>query len=483
MENNKFNMLKAGWLCIFATLKRLCNIYYTIMSRIIGKDVIQNDREIEHIKSEEMRNCQDINHKGSLSPHTLVICSNITNDDNNNYNDNDNVGILVLPSPSKEQPLETADLDISDELIETPDATFDITMNSVLQHSFELHHSGLDDTTSYSATDLMLFASAVPFTNYDSRPKSVIIPRHTANITKKHDSSTKRHVKELFLRNEHLSLSLGNLTDLMIAAWDNDPNQVRKFLNSGQARLRADHGYSALMLAVRNRSTDVVFLLASRETGMQNDHGKTATMIAVEVCSDEMFNLLVGREPGYQDKWGTTALMHALLLGNLSMAERLTLYDLGKFDKEGRTALILAAYCGHLHLLPNLISEVDISGFTSLMYSVTLNDTIRAQQLLSLVGKQDALGRSALMYAAINGHFDAVQMLLPYEVCLQSNWGGTALIYAVLYGYTNIVELLAQYEINLSDHFGRTAYDHALNPMHTCIRTKDTIITILTIFQ
>ena len=115
----------------------------------------------------------------------------------------------------------------------------------------------------------------------------------------------------------------GNLTELMVAAWENDPRRVRRLLDAGQARLQADHGYSALMLAVKNRSIDVVFLLAGRETGLQNDHGKTATMLAVEAGSDNVLNLLVGREPGCQDRWGTTALMHATLLGRLDAAERL----------------------------------------------------------------------------------------------------------------------------------------------------------------
>lgn len=459
----------------------LCAAIDHIIGMTIGSNVSQAEETIEHIKSKDIQKCEDTEPKESilLSIHTPLVNSSSSIDSS----DNNSLETLISFSTPKEPPLEAADLDVHDELIETPDATVNVTMDSVLQHSFELQRSGLDDATSYSATDLMLFASSVPHITHNPRPKSVAIPRHSTPLARKSGSSVKRHARELLLRYEPLSLSLNNLTDLMIAAWDNDPIRVRKLLNAGQTRLQADHGYTALMLAVRNRSIDVVFLLASRETRMQNDRGKTATMIAVEVCSDEMFSLLAGMESGYQDKWGTTALMHAILLGHLGMAERLSLYDVGKIDRDGRTALIMAAYCGHLRLLPNLISEIGLSGFTSLMYSATLNDTVGIERFLALAGQQDALGRSALMYAAINGHFDAVSMLVPYEACLQSNWGGSALIYAILYGYPDIVELLIPQEMELVDNFGRTVYDHAVNPMHTCIQTKNKIITLLKTFQ
>ena len=150
----------------------------------------------------------------------------------------------------------------------------------------------------------------------------------------------------------------GNLTELMVAAWENDPRRVRRLLDAGQA----DHGYSALMLAV-------------------------------EAGSDDVLNLLVGREPGCQDRWSITALMHATLLDRLDAAERPAPYDAGRSDREGRTALIMASYCGHSRLLPRLAAEIGLGGFTSLMYSAALNGAAGMQQVLALAGQQDALGR------------------------------------------------------------------------------------------
>ena len=220
----------------------------------------------------------------------------------------------------------------------------------------------------------------IPHAAQGPRSRSAAIPRPSVPPARKAGSPVRRYRRELVLRHEPLSLALGNLTELMVAAWENDPRWVRRLLDVGQARLQADHGYSALMLAVRNRSIDVVFLLAGRETGLQSDHGKTATMLAVEAGSDDVLNLLAGREPGCQDRWGTTALMHATLLGRLDAAERLAPYDAGRSDREGRTALIMASYCGHSRLLPRLAAEIGLGGFTSLMYSAALTDTAGMQQ-------------------------------------------------------------------------------------------------------
>ena len=89
----------------------------------------------------------------------------------------DDFGALALPSASKERPLEPGDLDIPDVLTETPDATVDLTTDSILQHSFELQHSGLDDAASNSVTDLLLFASAIPHAAQGPRSRSAAIPR------------------------------------------------------------------------------------------------------------------------------------------------------------------------------------------------------------------------------------------------------------------------------------------------------------------
>ena len=96
-----------------------------------------------------------------------------------------------------------------------------------------------------------------------------------------------------------------------------------------------------------------------------------------------------------------------------------------------------------------------------------------------MAGRQDAFGRTALMYATINNNICVVQRLVEHECGLQANWGGTALMYAALYGRTEICGLLLPHEGSVRDLFGRSVCDPALNPLHTDPRLRQQVVDLL----
>ena len=348
------------WVWVTTASNYLHTLLHAAISLVI--DIITRSGVPTSSEATELVNHNEVqshnNTKREAPPVSLGHISLISSHSSTDSIGDDDFGALALPS-SKERPLEPADLDVPDVLTETPDTTVDLTTDSMLQHSFELQHSGLDDATSNSATDLLLFASAIPHAAQGPRSRSAAIPRPSVPPARKAGSPVRRYRRELVLWHEPLSLALRQPHGA-------DGRRVRRLLDAGQA----DHGYSALMLAV-------------------------------EAGSDDVLNLLVGREPRCQDRWSITALMHATLLGRLDAAERLAPYDAGRSDREGRTALIMASYCGHSRLLPRLVAEIGLGGFTSLMYSAALNDTAGMQQALALAGQQDALGRTPDICRAI----------------------------------------------------------------------------------
>ncbi|TNJ26256.1 Kinase, NEK [Giardia muris] len=72
------------------------------------------------------------------------------------------------------------------------------------------------------------------------------------------------------------------------------------------------------------------------------------------------------------------------------------------------------------------------------------------------IGKQDLLGKTALMYAAENGH-EAICRLLDSELGLRCNKGMTALMYATESGRLGCIEYLARHEAGAQSADQRTA--------------------------
>ena len=86
---------------------------------------------------------------------------------------------------------------------------------------------------------------------------------------------------------------------------------------------------------------------------------------------------------------------------------------------------------------------------------------------------KNAMGWTALNYAALKGHTEIVQLLLSKgaSVDLQNNDGNTALIYAAYKGHTDIVHLLLNNgaSVDLKNSNGRTALIDAARQGYTNI--------------
>lgn len=89
----------------------------------------------------------------------------------------------------------------------------------------------------------------------------------------------------------------------------------------------------------------------------------------------------------------------------------------------GRTALMFAAQNGHMDVVRLLLED--------------------EKQMV------DGNGWTALMYAASNGHVEIACLLLDHEKCVQDNDGWSALMFAAYYGYTDMVGLLLSEERDL----------------------------------
>lgn len=120
---------------------------------------------------------------------------------------------------------------------------------------------------------------------------------------------------------------------------------------------------------------------------------------------------------------GASALMIAAFRGNVEAVTRLT-PEMGLVSDDGWTALMLAASEGHTECIQLLYGEINLCGFTMLMYAVACNDYERARRLIHLAGRQVSFkcdkGWSALMLAVKLGHYKIASLLVSEEARLQT---------------------------------------------------------------
>ncbi|EFO64396.1 Protein 21.1 [Giardia lamblia P15] len=105
------------------------------------------------------------------------------------------------------------------------------------------------------------------------------------------------------------------------------------------ARSRTAEGETALMLAVRNRSQDMVHALIPHEAGLLTPSGETSLAIAVQIDAPELCELLVREEGGIALPNGSTPLRLAMDLNHIDCVKALAIYyDAGR-DEHGLTHL------------------------------------------------------------------------------------------------------------------------------------------------
>ena len=113
-------------------------------------------------------------------------------------------------------------------------------------------------------------------------------------------------------------------------------------------------------------------------------------------------------------------------------------------------------------------SRADTDGRTALIWGAIQGSYDAMELLLEdkvLVNLADKVGNGALYHASENGHSDVVELLLSFNASIdqENRDGRTPLIAAVRAGHARIVQILidAGADVTISDFTGRTAFDLA----------------------
>ncbi|TNJ28821.1 Ankyrin repeat protein 1 [Giardia muris] len=105
-------------------------------------------------------------------------------------------------------------------------------------------------------------------------------------------------------------------------------------------------------------------------------------------------------------------------------------------------APILSPCCRRLEKPPQM----------GLIDAARLGQTDLVKLRLHEIGFRDADGRTALMWAASNGHYDCVSLLKDGEAGLQDDRGWTALMYAAWGGHVGCIRLLLNFEAYIQNY-------------------------------
>ena len=139
-------------------------------------------------------------------------------------------------------------------------------------------------------------------------------------------------------------------------------------------------------------------------------------------------------------------LICAAALGDVEVVSQ-HIGERGQKDKLGQTALILAAQNGRDKTVKLLMEhEGGASGWTRLIYSAYLGDVDAIRDNLHEKGCKDIDGKTALIWAARQGHKGVVKVLFEHEKGVVDNEGSTAFTYALTNKFTGIALLLRECE-------------------------------------
>ncbi|EFO64324.1 Kinase, NEK [Giardia lamblia P15] len=282
-------------------------------------------------------------------------------------------------------------------------------------------------------------------------------------------------------------------TALMHATHNNHP-EVVKVLAPHEHGKRNNNNRTALMMAAEKGFVEIASLLVPHKTDSEGDTALSTTANNPYV---KTIRVIVGHEYGFGDSHGRTALMIAAQEGNLKMVEVLIEHEKELKDDNGCTALVHAARAGHRNVATFLMAyEKDVIGWTMLMCAAALGDIDMISQYLNERNQRNRQGQTALILAAQNGRDEAVKFLIEYEGSA-SGWtsliyfayldqvdtvkeklhekgcaditGMTALMWAAWQGHKEAVEILLEHEKEMKDRDGNTAFVHALKNKHTDI--------------
>eukprot|EP01032_Pedospumella_encystans_P012397 gene12397-14347_t len=207
-----------------------------------------------------------------------------------------------------------------------------------------------------------------------------------------------------------------NRTALIGAAMNHQIACIKPLMEHGaNPNLYSKNGWTALYIAANRGFTSIVKELVSAYGVRQNADGTTPVH-------------RLGIDMNIQNTVGGNVLMVACMQGHLEIVKVLIACgaDVNAKNNNNWTALMKAADKGHTQVVAHLIQKgadvtnADKSGFTALHLAAKANMTETVKLLLdsasasAIINEQDLTLRTALFYAAQNGHLEAVKTLMKY---------------------------------------------------------------------
>ena len=269
---------------------------------------------------------------------------------------------------------------------------------------------------------------------------------------------------------------------LLLIALKNKHTEVAKLLLTNGSKVNSKNKKSAdtpLHFAVTNGDIEIVQMLLDRGANVnaKNQHGITPLHNAVKSKKIVMCLLKFRSTIDSKDEYGRTALHIAVQKGHLKSVKTLLKFGAGinSKDDRGRTALHIAVHKGYLKVVMVLleshaeIDATDIYGRTPLHSAALKGNQEFVNSLLKFGAKinaTDECGSTPLHAAADKGHTEIVEVLLKFDASIdsQDEHGRTALHFACKEGHEQIVIALLEHgsDINIMSKNNRTPLDYAV---------------------
>ena len=303
--------------------------------------------------------------------------------------------------------------------------------------------------------------------------KEIVKYLEQANKKDVQSTSSQSQKKSTDFQEERRKMPEDVYIEWMKAVAEGNIDTIRSYINQNY---EVDAHYNIASDIRGNRQRDVTALNVAVSSGFENiaklllENGadpntydnheilfKIPLIEAVRSNKLEMVRMLLkhGAKISLVDRFGNTAVDYAL--GNIKTNEEiiklLSIADNKLIDKYGRTALMRAASRKYLYAAPNDSRKRGDREEKYIKLLLTGNQIVDAQ---------DNEGKTALMLAALHGHYRVAKLLIEEykaDVNIQDNNGYTALMLAAYNGREHIVKLLLENgaEVNVQNEDGNTA--------------------------